>query len=269
MLVIGDKEFKALTDYIQSEYGINLTKKRNLIEGRLSSMLLEKGFTSFRDYLEALFRDPTKRELTELVNRVTTNHTFFMREISHFEYFQKQVLPYLASVVKNKDLRIWSAGCSSGEEPYTLAMLLADFFAEEKYQWNRQLLATDISVQVLEQAEQGLYDSDAVQQIPASWRLNYFEKVNRDAFQIVKELRREVVFRLFNLMDPFPFRKKFHVIFCRNVMIYFDQATKNELVRKFYEATESGGYLFIGHSESLSRQDTHYKYIMPAVYRKE
>ena len=192
-----------------------------------------------------------------------------MRETDHFTYFANKVLPYLQATNKQKDLRVWSAGCSSGEEPYTLAMIMADYFGEEKKIWNTQLLATDISVKVLDLAEKGAYPLEVLQELPGNWRANYFKRVHKDVYQIEDKIKKDVIFRIFNLMDEkFPFKQKFHVIFCRNVMIYFDQQTKRELITKFYDMTESGGYLFIGHSESISRDETRYQYIMPAVYRK-
>ncbi len=269
MIEIKDSEFRELTSYIKNNYGINLSQKRNLIEGRLSNMLIEKGFTNFLEYIQYIFADPTKMEITSLINKITTNHTFFMRETDHFTYFANKVLPYLQATNKQKDLRVWSAGCSSGEEPYTLAMIMADYFGEEKKIWNTQLLATDISVKVLDLAEKGAYPLEVLQELPGNWRANYFKRVHKDVYQIEDKIKKDVIFRIFNLMDEkFPFKQKFHVIFCRNVMIYFDQQTKRELITKFYDMTESGGYLFIGHSESISRDETRYQYIMPAVYRK-
>ena len=269
MIEIKDSEFRELTSYIKSNYGINLAQKRNLIEGRLSNMLIEKGFANFQEYLEVIFADTTKMEITTLINKITTNHTFFMRETEHFAYFANKVLPYLEATNKQKDLRIWSAGCSSGEEPYTLAMIMRDYFGEEKKIWDTKLLATDISVKVLNIAEKGCYPFDVLEKLPATWKANYFKRVNKEVYQISEQIKQDVIFRIFNLMDDtFPFRQKFHVIFCRNVMIYFDQKTKKELITKFYDMTESGGYLFIGHSESISRDETRYQYVMPAVYRK-
>lgn len=232
-------------------------------------MLTEKGFNNFREYLDHVFNDMTKTELTELINKLTTNHTFFMREANHFEYFKKNILPYLEANVKEKDLRIWSAGCSTGEEPYTLAMIMEDYFQGLGNTWDKKILATDISVNVLEAAERGIYPAQALDNIPPTWKLNYFSKQNSESFRVSEKIKDEVIFRMFNLMDEvFPFKKRFHVIFCRNVMIYFDHRTKMELINKFYSITEPGGYLFIGHSESISREENPYRYIMPAVYRK-
>lgn len=268
---ITDDEFRRFSVFVKSNYGINLMeKKRALVKSRLYNVLLQYGFTSFTEYFDFVRSDKTGNSLNTLINKITTNHTFFMRESEHFKYFRNNVLPYLKTSVHVKDLGIWSAGCSSGEEPYTLAMIIDEFFSDEKMWWDTEILATDISSKVLDTARQGIYSSESIADIPNRWKINYFKKHDDDTFEIDKRIKKEVIFRKFNLMEEiFPFKRKFHVIFCRNVMIYFDNQTKNKLVNKFYDFTERGGYLFIGHSESINRDETAYKYIMPAVYRKE
>ncbi|MGE5630371.1 MAG: CheR family methyltransferase [Caulobacteraceae bacterium] len=271
MITITDKEFKQLSKYINANYGINLKEeKRSLVMGRLFNVLVQNNFRNFTEYFNYVISDKTGKAIDALINKITTNHTYFMREADHFYYFKDKVLPYLASTAKDKDLRIWSAGCSSGEEPYTLAMIIDEFFGKEKVWWDTKILATDISSEVLNTAEKGIYNDEEIATLPASWRLKYFKQLDAENSILVDKIRNEVIFRKFNLMEEiFPFRRKFHVIFCRNVMIYFDARTRRELVNKFYSLTEQGGYLFIGHSESLSREETKYKYVMPAVYRKE
>lgn len=270
MLKIEDADFHRLVQYIYNRYGIDLSKKRNLIEGRLTNTVMEKGYTCFADYIAAVLEDKTGKEATVLVNKLTTNHTFFMREANHFLFFRDKVLPYLLDKAKDNDLRIWSAGCSSGEEPYTLAMLMQEFFEDKHRLWDTKILATDISVRALEAGEKGVYPKDSLDSLSPLWIQKYFTKFDAESYKISDRIRNEVIFRVFNLMDEtFPFKKKFHTIFCRNVMIYFDQKTKIELIRKFYNCTEPGGYLFIGHSETIPRDATGYKYVMPAVFRKE
>jgi len=265
-----NQEFRLLTAYIKSNYGINLKEeKRAMVEGRLHGLLLKNGVSSFSEYFSQVMSDKTGEAVAALVNRITTNHTFFMREPAHFFYLRDKVLPQLASTVRNKDLRIWSAGCSTGEEPYTIAFILDEFFGKEKALWDTRILATDISSSVLEYAAKGVYSIESVKKLPAQWQLSYFLR-NDSGYEVVDRIKKEIIFRKFNLMDKvFPFKKKFHIIFCRNVMIYFDRETKTELVNKFYNAMEHGGYLFIGHSESLSRGESPFKYVMPSVYRKE
>lgn len=270
MIILKESDFRQLAEHIQKNYGINLSRKKNLIEGRLNNLLVERGFESFSEYLKCVFADTTKAEITDLINRLTTNHTFFMREVAHFEYFRNKVLPYLKATVKGNDLRIWSAGCSSGQEPYTLAMIMADYCMSEQMCWDKKLLATDISIKVLEMAEKGIYPGDVLDDIPKHWKHNYFKRNTGENYQIIEELRHDVIFRVFNLMDEvFPFKKKFQVIFCRNVMIYFDYETKMRLIDKFFDNTEPGGYLFIGHSESIGKYETRYQCVGPAIYRKE
>ena len=267
---ITDKEFKQLTDFVKQNYGINLTEKRTLVMGRLQNVLLQKNFTSYQQYIDYVTGDRTGEAITILVNKLTTNHTFFLRENSHFQYFRSQVLPYLKAAATNKDLRIWSAGCSTGEEPYTLAMIIADFFGAEKALWDARILATDISQRVLQIAEKGVYQNEQLTQVSDGWKRGFFVKVDSECSRVNDKIRNEVIFRLFNLNNKtFPFQKKFHVIFCRNVMIYFDNQTKGELVKRFYEHLEPGGYFFIGHSESLNRDETSFRYIAPSIYRKE
>jgi chemotaxis protein methyltransferase CheR len=271
MASITDKEFKQLAEFIERNYGIHLKEeKKTLVAGRLHNVLVEKNFKNFTEYFEYLTSDKSNEALNTLLNKITTNHTFFMREVDHFYYFRDVVLPYLKETIKDKDLRIWSAGCSSGEEPYTLAMLINDFFGKEKIWWDTKVLATDISDRVLEIARKGQYLNSNIETIPPMWKNSYFNKIDNEKSQITDKIREEIIFRKFNLMEKkLPFKRKFHVIFCRNVMIYFDSDTKDALVNRFYEHLEPGGYLFIGHSESLNRETTKLKYLMPAVYRKE
>ncbi len=271
MHVLTETEFKKLAGYIRENYGISLKEEKlSMVTGRLHHILAQKNLGSFSEYYDYVVSDRTGEAAAALINRITTNHTFFMREANHFQYFKDRVLGYLKATVKDRDLRIWSAGCSTGEEPYTLAMLVDEFFGKEKIWWDTRILATDISGKVLNEAAKGVYGNEAIASLPAGWKLKYFKKTEKGENSLVDRIKSEVIYRRLNLMDPsFPFRRKFHVIFCRNVMIYFDQKAKRELVEKFYDLTEHGGYLFIGHSESLSREETKYKYIMPAVYRKD
>ncbi|HCC07195.1 MAG TPA: chemotaxis protein CheR [Clostridiales bacterium] len=269
MIEIKDKEFQELIKHIKSNYGIELKDKKVLIEGRLSNMILERGFENFDDYLQNVLTDKTGNEIQTLINKLTTNYTFFMRESVHFDFFKKVALPYIEENSRDKDLRIWSAGCSSGEEAYTLAMLIHEHFEDRKINWDTKILATDISHQALDKAKAGLYNAESLINMPADLKYKYFTKIDNNTYKISDKIKNEVVFGEFNLMEEiFPFKKKFHIIFCRNVMIYFDQKTKNEVINKFYNYTEKGGYLFIGHSEFVNKEDTNYQHVMPAVYRK-
>ncbi len=270
MINITDKEFNLLTEFIKKNYGIHLKKeKQTLVTGRLHKVLTELGFDNFTDYYKYLNTDTTGEALAVLIDKITTNHTFFMREADHFVFFKDHVLPYLKSTIKNHDLRVWCAASSTGEEPYTLAMTIADFFEGDFTTWDHKILASDLSQVALDSAKKGVYGIERIRELPLSWKSKYFTKFDAENMVVKDKIKQEVIYRRFNLVDEvFPFKKKFHVIFCRNVMIYFDVNTKETLINKMYDLLEVGGYLFIGHSESLNRETTAFKYIRPAVYRK-
>lgn len=271
MDAITEQEFTDLTQYVKENYGINLSQKKTLVVGRLQNYLAENGYSGFSEYFRHILTDRTGAAGITLINKLTTNHTYFMREPQHFHIFQKELLPYFSKIETGKrDLRIWSAGCSSGEEPYTLALLTDDYFGADKWRWDTKILATDISTAALEKAKSAVYSNSQLESMPGNWRGKYFQKIDSENSTVVGKLRQEVIFRRFNLMNEyFPFKNKFHVIFCRNVMIYFDAETRRELVNRFYQHTEPGGYLFIGHSESLNQLETKYRSVAPAVYRRE
>ena len=267
---IKDQEFHQIVDLLKGSYGINLSQKKNLIVGRLQNYIGSHDFKSFSEFYEHVMNDKTGESITLLINKLTTNYTYFLREIEHYDFFKETVLPYILKASKGKDMRIWSAGCSSGEEAYTIAMYIDEFFGIDKNGWDTKILATDISERVLSLASEGKYPAESLEPLKPAWRSAYFKQLDHETAQVVERLRREILFRKFNLMETrMPFKKKFHIIWCRNVMIYFDLKTKNALIERFYDITEPGGYLFIGHSESVARGDTRYRYIMPAIYRKD
>lgn len=269
MMTLTEEDFKTLVNFVHNNYGINLANKKVLIEGRLTNVLRDRGFASFHDYLQTLFNDKSGNEINLLLNKLTTNHTYFMREEEHFSYLKEVVLPYFEATCKSKDLRVWSAGCSSGQEAYTIAMTIDEYFGNNKHLWDTTILATDISMDILGKAQQATYPADALDNVPEAWRKKYFKQNQNGTVTVCDKIRNEVVFKPFNLMAPFTFRKSFDIIFCRNVMIYFDAPTKDELVNKFYDFTNPNGYLFIGHSETVNKSNTKYTYIRPAIYRKE
>lgn len=269
MLTISTQDFNRLVSFMKSNYGIDLSKKRQLITGRLSGTVVSMGFSSFSQYVDHILSKKNPKDIEILINKLTTNYTYFMREKTHFEFFQKTILPWLEKTKKNRVLSIWSAGCSSGQEPYTLSMILKEYFGMKASSWDTRVLATDISQNVLHTAQEAIYDEESLQELPPGWKKKYFRKTDQAGmFTVAPEIKSNVIFRTFNLMDPIRFRLKFDVIFCRNVMIYFDQPTKDALVERFYHATIPGGYLLIGHSESLNKATTPYQYVMPATYRK-
>ena len=266
---IADQDFVKLRDYIKKNFGVNLEKKRTLIEGRLTNSITQDGFDSFHDYLEDIYSDKSGAKMNTLMTKLTTNYTYFMREDTHYKFMQEVALPYWTSAIPDKDLRVWSAGCASGEEAYTAAMVISEWFGQNKKGWDTTILATDISIKVLEMAKQGVYPEEHFTHLPKAWKSKYFMKIGEEDYKVSDALAKEVVFNHFNLMDDFSrFRKKFHIIFCRNVMIYFDTPTKAALARKFFNALAVGGYLFIGLSETLSGIAGDFQQISPAIYRR-
>ncbi|NLK36920.1 MAG: protein-glutamate O-methyltransferase CheR, partial [Epulopiscium sp.] len=250
MLPINDRDFLRLVEFVQQNYGINLSKKRQLISSRLSSTVLSMGYSGFTEYIDDILSNKQHANIETMLNKLTTNYTYFMREPAHFDFFKNTILPYLVHTKRNKTLNIWSAGCSTGQEPYTLSIIIKEFLGAQASAWDARVLATDISQKALSIAKAGIYDVESIKDVPEKWKTTYFAPVpNSDQCTLVPQIKSNVIFRTFNLMDPIQFKVKFDVIFCRNVMIYFDQPTKDALIQRFYHATNPGGYLLIGHSE--------------------
>ncbi len=271
MKPLTDTEFQLFADYLYEYAGIKLTlQKKNLLITRLSQVIEKQGYPSFKAYFEHMKSDKTGKTLSEFINKISTNHTYFYREEDHFTYLEKTVLPeIIGKYGKQKDLRMWSAGCSNGSEPYTLTMLLNDYFEQDMKQWDTKILATDISEKVLNMAVKGIYKYNDIDRIPPLWKIKYFKKINQEDFQVNEDIRNNVIFRRLNLLSEFPFKKPFHIIFCRNVMIYFDEPTKQRIISKFHDLLVPGGYLFIGHSETIDRSASDFVYVRPSVYRRE
>ncbi|MBD3166808.1 chemotaxis protein CheR [bacterium] len=271
---LSEKEYQQIRDLVYTRFGINLTEqKKSLIIGRLNSLLRRGGFTSFSKYLQTVLEDKTGQAMETLVDRISTNHTYFNREADHFSFFRDTVLPEIAGRNKArgvKEFRLWDAGCSSGEEPYTLAMLMLDHFKSDLVSWELGILATDISTTALQKAVNGVYPAEGVEKMPEDIRKRYMKKVGPAQYSVKEGPRKLIMYRKLNLIqDSYPFKRKFHVIFCRNVMIYFDRPTRDALVLRYHRYLEPGGYLFIGHSESLGRTGSPFRYVRPAVYKKE
>ena len=270
---ITDQEFELFRSFIYDNFGINLTDaKRALLMNRLQKILKQKRITSFQAYYDTIQKDKTSNEVSTLVDAISTNHTFFFREKAHFDFLIGKALPEITPELKkrsDKDLRIWCAASSTGEEPYVLAMLIKEYLGSEYSQWSAGVLATDISNEALSTATDGVYTLERISQVPPALRDRYFEKLKSGAFRVKEYLRKEVLFRRFNLMnETLPFKKPFHIIFCRNVMIYFDQQTRQSLIKRLYKVTVPGGYLFIGNAETLDRHNCPYEYVAPSIYRK-
>lgn len=269
MLYLNQSEFEHMVGYIKKNYGLNLSKKKLLIEGRLSSHVSNLGFNNYMDYFEYAKMDTQNNEMLTLINKLTTNHTYFLREEEHFKFYKDTILPWVDHNLKSKDLRVWSAGCSSGQEPYTLSMVTMDYLGLDYEDWDSTILASDISDKVLKIARDGIYSKEELKDIPENWMRRYFTGYDEQSCRLVETIRKNVAFRNLNLLSAFNFKKPFHAIFCRNVMIYFDAPTKDEIVNKFYDILTPGGYLIIGHSESLASCKHHFKYIKPSIYQKD
>jgi chemotaxis protein methyltransferase CheR len=275
---MSDRDFSRLSTFIEKEFGIKLpAPKKTMLEGRIRKRLRVLGLESFGQYCDYLFSSQgVEDEIVHMVNVVTTNKTDFFREPNHFEFLIQMSMPALITHQGSgigKTFIVWSAGCSSGEEPYTLAMVLAAF-AEKlpKLRFSFTIVATDISTQVLEKASKGIYGEDKIDPIPLTFRKKYLlRNKNKDLnlFRIAPELRSMVKFRRVNLLDhEFGFREELDIIFCRNVMIYFDRETQEKVLRKMHRLLCPGGFLFLGHSETMSGLDIPFIPVAPTVYMK-
>ena len=269
-IMISDQEFNRIADFLKRKYGIDMTEKKIIMNGRLENYVWSHGYDSFNGFMNAMESDITGSLEKDLVNMLTTNHTYFMRESEHFDYLRQVIIPWIKEREQNtKDMRIWCGAASSGEEPYGLAMVVRETLGLEVSKWDSTILATDISEEALSKAIAGEYEEEQVAVLPENWKRRYFRPImNTTRYKVTDELKEQVLFRKFNLMSNFPFRKPMHVIFMRNVMIYFDDATKKELVQKIYDALLPGGYLFVGRTETINRDGTGFEMIMPSVFRR-
>lgn len=268
-MILEEKDFIRLQKYMKQNFGINLEKKHSLVQGRLVNVIIQQGYTSFHDYIEDAINDKTGQMINLLTTRLTTNYSYFMREDVHYDFMAKVALPEWTAKIRDRDLRVWSAGCSSGEEAYTAAMVINEYFGGKKNGWDTTILATDISDRVLNEAKQATYEEARLERMPKAWRQRYFTPAGGTMLKVKPEITNEVVFGKFNLMDPFTrFGKGFHIIFCRNVMIYFDKPTKTALAKKFCDVLQPGGYLFVGMSETLSGMDPRLVQVSSSTYKK-
>jgi chemotaxis protein methyltransferase CheR len=275
-LSLSTRDFQQLSSFIYRELGIKMPEgKRTMLTGRLNRRLRALGLATFSEYCEFLFSPKgVEEELVHLINAVTTNKTDFFREPSHFDYLTRVVLPALQDRQRfeiQPNLRLWSAGCSTGEEPYSLAMVLAEF-RESRPGFRFEILATDISTRVLEVARRAVYPLERIEPVAMPLRKKYLLK-GRDRknpeVRIVPELRQLVRFGRLNFMaEEFGLRGQVDIIFCRNVIIYFDKPTQEKLMVKFCRYLNPGGYLFLGHSESLHGYDIPLVPVAPTIYRK-
>jgi len=274
---ITNEQYEFIRKLVYDQSRINLGEgKQELVRSRLRKRLAALGMPSFDDYCQLLETDEGRDEITDLLDVVSTNVTEFFREWKHFELMQKTVLPQWERASRRnpgEPFQVWSAACSSGEEPYSLAILLANYFRGPDLQsrsW--RVLATDISTRMLSKARQGIYPSARVKLPDDSWLPAYFKKGVDDwegYYRVKPELRERVKFDRVNFFEwPYPFTDKFQAIFCRNVMIYFDHATQEQLVPRLAQHLAPGGFLFVGHSESLTGINHGLKCVQPSAYQR-
>jgi chemotaxis protein methyltransferase CheR len=270
-LVLEPREFQQISRLAHERFGLELKPgKEALVSSRLGKRLRQRGFQSFDQYYRHVLADKTGEALIELIDSLTTNHTSFLRERAHFEFLARAVKEELGSAPR---LEIWSAACSSGEEPYSIAMCVSSALAESKEK-NRavRILATDISTRVLGIARRGVYRAERFSELPENWRRAYLlrgQGESKGFYKVKPELARLVEFERLNLIETFAHHRLFHVIFCRNVMMYFDRATQQDIVQRLSACLEPGGYLLVGHSESLTGVRHGLRYLRPATYRNE
>ena len=267
---ISDKIFNHISDLIYQEIGVHLPqKKKAMVNSRLSKRIRKLGINDFEAYCQYL--ENNKQELLHLFNTLTTNVTHFFREKHHFDFLCDNVFPQMKKKKPNKKVRCWSAGCSSGEEAYTLAILLSEFFNQS---WDSKILATDINTEVLNVAKKGIYHQRQVKKVPYDLLTKYFQLgtgENKGLFKVKSKLKRLVYFKRSNLnQKQYPIKSKLDFIFCRNVFIYFNAETQAEILNRFHRYLKPGGYLFLGHSESINRAEQKNKWqpMGKTIYKK-
>jgi chemotaxis protein methyltransferase CheR len=264
---LKDRQFKKISRIVYDYSGINLKSgKESLVKARLAKRLRNKGMTSVEEYIRHIESAEGANELVVMLDIMTTNKTSYFREVEHFKYMEKEILPRL----KSNRMRFWSAACSSGEEPYSIAISLMENLRRIESK-DVLILATDISSRMLEKVKGAVYSEENISDLPKAFLHKYFVKVqkNPSVFYKVKDNVRSIVrVAWLNLMEQWPMKGTFNVIFCRNVMIYFDRPTQEKLINRFYDYLEPGGYLFVGHSEGLSGVKHKFNYVKPATYRK-
>lgn len=265
------EEFALFRRYIYDKVGIALSEQKStLVKGRLNKRLNQLGLHSFRAYYDYLIVEESGEELALFINAISTNVTSFFREGAQWKWLETY-LPALIASKREKKIRIWSAGCSSGEEPYTILMFLQHHLSDFE-QWDIKILATDISAKVLSKAIVGKYDAKQVESLSKEILHRAFDKVKTQeglTYQIAPHLRQKVLFRLYNLVtDPFFFKNKFDMVFCRNVMIYFDDTTRHELIGRFTTVLPKGAPLFLGSSESLTTHRETLKLLGSSIYQR-
>jgi len=267
---VSDAEFQLIQKLIYTTAGVYIkSHKKTMVANRLRKRLEAYGFHSYKQYYDFITKTlEGRQELIEFVNCLTTNETFFFRHGEQLDYLVEKIIPQqLSELNSSEKLRIWSSACSSGEEPYSVAMLINQKFKPETVQ-QIEIMASDINIQVLDKAKQGHYKSYALQKVPSFFKKYYFEKKSEDHYILAETIKKMVHFFRHNLLELNP-HGKFDIILCRNVMIYFDMVSKNKALQQLNRCLKKGGYLMTGYAESLFRTETTLKYMRPTLYYKE
>ena len=268
MTTLNENSFKKYCDFIYSETGISINpNKKQLLQMKLNKAMNKNNIKSYDEYFSLISNNTSTADFQKFVNYITTNTTQFFRENNHFKFIKENmnyILENNPRIMKDKEIRIWSAGCSTGQEPVTLSIILKECFNNEI---NLRILATDINTKVLKKAISGEYLDTDCSSLPREYMLKYFDKID-NVYKVKKEILSNIKYRQFNLTNKFNFKKGFDIIFCRNVMIYFNNASQEKLINKFYQHIVPGGLLFIGHSESLINKKHAFKNIGPSIYIK-
>ena len=270
---LTEKQFQAISHLVKDLCGINLHDgKKELVKARLNKRLRELGMDSFSQYVDYVSGSNGQAELLSMLDALSTNLTSFFREGAHFDLLREQIVPeMMRRAERGRRIRLWSAGCSSGEEPYSIAIVLKEVLGDLGG-WDVRVLATDLSRRVLDVARHGIYGQERLRQVPKGLIAAHFQCLaarEPRTYQVSDPLRKIVTFARLNLMESWPMRGPFDAIFCRNVMIYFDKPTQSRLVERFWGLLAPGGVLFIGHSESLAGVHHQFSYVQPTVYRRQ
>jgi len=272
---MSDEEFKKLSSFVTTNYGIKLPPiKKIMVEGRLQKRLKATQISSFEKYIAHVFSEEGSAEMVHMIDAISTNKTDFFRESSHFELLTEVLIPKYLEINRSKNITIWSAAASTGEEIYTLAMVLEEFNASRDYsdRVDYRIFGTDISVEAIKAANAAVYSFDRIKDIPVALRNKYFlRSKDRKANQVrvIPTLRNKVSFSRLNLMDiNYAIDTSFDILFCRNVLIYFDKEIQEKVINKLCQKLKTGGYFFLGHSESIIGKKVPLKQIKPTVYER-
>ena len=267
--IMTDADFKVISELAYEFTGIVLgPQKRDMVYGRLARRLRDVGLTNVSDYI-GLIKNNTNQEVSKFINAITTNLTSFFREDHHFDFISQTLVPELQKTnVGTKKIRAWSAGCSTGEEPYSLAITLKESMGLQG--WDCKILATDLDSKVLNKGQQGIYDAERIETIKLAYKKKWFLKDQNhpDIVKVKPELQELIRFKRLNLLEKWPMKGPFDFIFCRNVVIYFNAETQAVLFNRYADMLKDGGYLIIGHSESLDRTSDRYRPIGKTIYQK-